>query len=37
MTTPQREEALSRANLGKQVAEYEATAGKLSAEAAAHR
>lgn len=35
MTTPQREEALSRANLGKQVAEYEATAGKLSAEAAA--
>jgi len=35
MTTPQREEALSRANLGKQVAEYEATAGKLSTEAAA--
>jgi hypothetical protein len=35
MTTPQREEALSCANLGKQVAEYEATAGKLSAEAAA--
>lgn len=35
MTTPQREEALSRANLGKQVAEYEAIAGKLSAEAAA--
>lgn len=35
MTTPQREEALSRANLGKQVADYEATAGKLSAEAAA--
>lgn len=35
MTTPQREAALDRANLGKQVAEYEATAGKLSAEAAA--
>ncbi len=35
MTTPQREAALDRANLGRQVAEYEATAGKLSAEAAA--
>lgn len=35
MTTPQREAALDRANLGKQVADYEATAGKLSAEAAA--
>lgn len=35
MTTPQREMALDRANLGKQVADYEATAGKLSAEAAA--
>jgi len=35
MTTPQRESALDRANLGKQVADYEATAGKLSAEAAA--
>lgn len=35
MTTPQRESALNRANLGKQVAEYEATAGKLSAQAAA--
>jgi hypothetical protein len=35
MTTPQREAALNRANLGKQVAEYEATAGKLSAQAAA--
>jgi hypothetical protein len=34
-TTPQREAALSRANLGKDVAEYEATAGKLSVEAAA--
>lgn len=34
-TTPQREAALSRANLGKSVAEYEATAGKLSEEAAA--
>lgn len=33
-TTPQREAALSRANLGKDVAEYEATAGKLSEEAA---
>lgn len=35
MTTPQREAALDRANLGKQVADYEATAGKLSAEASA--
>jgi hypothetical protein len=35
MTTPQRESALNRANLGKQVAEYEATAGKLSSQAAA--
>jgi len=35
MTTPQREAALDRANLGKAVAEYEAQAGKLSAEAAA--
>ena len=35
MTTPQREAALDRANLGKQVSDYEATAGKLSAEAAA--
>jgi hypothetical protein len=35
MTTPQREAALDRANLGKQVADYEATAGKLSTEAAA--
>jgi hypothetical protein len=34
-TTPQREAALSRANLGKDVAEYEATAGKLSEAAAA--
>jgi hypothetical protein len=34
-TTPQREAALSRANLGKAVAEYESTAGKLSEEAAA--
>jgi hypothetical protein len=33
-TTPQREAALNRANLGKYVAEYEATAGKLSKEAA---
>lgn len=32
---PVRETALTRANLGKQVAEYEAQAGKLSAEAAA--
>jgi len=35
MTGPQREAALSRANLGKAVAEYEAQAGKLSAGAAA--
>ena len=35
MTNPEREAALSRANLGKQVADYEATAGKLSAEATA--
>lgn len=34
-TTPQREFSLSQANLGKDVAEFEATAGKLSAEAAA--
>lgn len=33
-TTPMREAALSRANLGKAVADYEATAGKLSNEAA---
>ena len=33
-TTPMREAALSRANLGKQVADYEATAGKLTEEAA---
>lgn len=35
VTTPAREAALSRANLGKAVAEYESTAGKLTAEAAA--
>lgn len=35
MTGPQREAALNRANLGKDVAAYEAQAGKLSAEAAA--
>ena len=35
ITGPMREQALSRANLGKAVAEYEAQAGKLSAEAAA--
>jgi hypothetical protein len=35
ITTPQRELALNRANLGKAVAEYEAQAGKLSADAAA--
>jgi len=34
MTTPQREAALSRANLGQAVADYEAQAGKLSVEAA---
>lgn len=33
-TTPMREAALSRANLGQAVADYEATAGKLSNEAA---
>lgn len=33
-TTPMREAALNRANLGKAVAEYEATAGRLSEEAA---
>jgi hypothetical protein len=33
-TTPLREAALSRANLGKDVAAFEAQAGKLSAEAA---
>jgi hypothetical protein len=35
MTTPQREAALKRANLGQAVADYEAQAGKLSSEAAA--
>ena len=35
MTTPQRESALNRANLGQAVADYEAQAGKLSSEAAA--
>jgi hypothetical protein len=35
VTSPAREAALSRANLGKAVSEYEATAGKLSSEAAA--
>jgi hypothetical protein len=35
VTGPSREAALSRANLGKAVSEYEATAGKLSNEAAA--
>jgi hypothetical protein len=34
MTSPQREAALDRANLGKAVADYEAQAGKLSYEAA---
>lgn len=34
-TTPQREAALSRANLGQAVADYESQAGKLSAEASA--
>ena len=34
MTGPQRETALNRANLGKDVAAFEARAGKLSAEAA---
>jgi hypothetical protein len=35
MTTPQREGALNRANLGQAVADYEAQAGKLSTKAAA--
>ena len=35
VTTPAREAALTRANLGKSVAEFEATAGRLSAEASA--
>jgi hypothetical protein len=35
ITTPSREAALNRANLGKAVAAYEAEAGQLSAEAAA--
>lgn len=35
VTTPARETALNRANLGKVVADYEAQAGKLSGEAAA--
>jgi hypothetical protein len=35
ITTPSREAALNRANLGKVVAAYEAEAGQLSAEAAA--
>jgi hypothetical protein len=35
ITTPSRETALNRANLGKAVAAYEAEAGQLSAEAAA--
>lgn len=35
MTTPQREAALNRANLGQAVADYEAQAGRLSREAAA--
>lgn len=35
MTGPQRKAALNRANLGQDVAAYEAKAGKLSAEAAA--
>lgn len=35
VTTPARETALNRANLGKAVADYEAQAGKLSGEAAA--
>ena len=34
-TTPMREAALNRANLGKAVVDYEAQAGKLSADAAA--
>ena len=35
VTTPAREAALTRANLGKSVAEFEATAGRLSEEASA--
>lgn len=35
LTGPQRDTALARANLGQAVADYEAQAGKLSAEAAA--
>ena len=35
MTGPQRETALNRTNLGKDVADFEARAGKLSTEAAA--
>jgi hypothetical protein len=35
ITTPSREASLNRANLGKSVAEYEAKAGQLSADAAA--
>jgi hypothetical protein len=35
ITTPSREASLNRANLGKAVAEYEAKAGQLSADAAA--
>ena len=35
VTGPAREAALTRANLGKAVADYEATAGRLSSEAAA--
>jgi len=35
MTGPQREAAIARANLGQEVAAYEAQAGKLSAQAAA--
>jgi hypothetical protein len=34
VTSPAREAALSRANLGKAVAEYESTAGRLTSEAA---
>lgn len=34
ITSPARQAALNRANLGQQVAQYEAEAGKLSAEAA---
>lgn len=34
ITSPSREAALNRANLGKAVADYEATAGRLSSEAA---